>query len=594
MVNTSQPSSTKAKRILYYSPSDERYQHFMDALNTLPECQECTQTQSPTMRFGDVQLEWLVKHDAEETIELLRQLYTNLLIIDARWTQGMDPQSFEETINKARSIVHKLDNAEDMESRYGFHRILLLLSGPDPEYIDTLLTEFGRRGIEYILRERPATGDNDDTEFVKRVMDKSVSLIFQRRSRKTAMCLAGGGITGIYYEMGALKCLDDCLSQTGSSIPMINDFDMYFGISAGAVVSGILTAGYALEEMMGAIVGYEGGRIPPLSLNLFRVNHFNANGLLKRFSSAVTSSWGSIWHSLYRKQLPAIDAFLTSYFESVGPPFHSYQFQSMLNKILTATGATNDFKKLPRELYIGASDQDARKHVLFGSESNCNIPISSAIQASLSIHPAFSAVKLHGRYYEDGAVTKTSNFAEAIRRGASLVLVLDPFLPFVSKEVGYANKRGILYNIDQDIRTLSFTRYENTRNWVLRKHPDVSSYTFVPSNRLRQLLSINPMDHRPHLEIWKGAYLSTFRRIQSLQHRMHGDLNAHGIQFQLDKADSIAQQLRHAKKPSFEDFFVDRQPIFRAPPLSTKQPNKRKEHKTKPFEPAYISKHTLP
>jgi hypothetical protein len=43
------------------------------------------------------------------------------------------------------------------------------------------------------------------------------------------------------------------------------------------------------------------------------------------------------------------------------------------------------------------------------------------------------------------------------------------------------------------------------RNWVLRKHPHVSSYTFVPANRLRRLISQNPMDHRPYLEIWRGA-----------------------------------------------------------------------------------------
>jgi hypothetical protein len=49
----------------------------------------------------------------------------------------------------------------------------------------------------------------------------------------------------------------------------------------------------------------------------------------------------------------------------------------------------------------------------------------------------------------------------------------------------------MLCNIDQDIRTISYTsstsytRYETTRNWVLRQHPEVSSYTFVPANRSR-------------------------------------------------------------------------------------------------------------
>ena len=91
--------------------------------------------------------------------------------------------------------------------------------------------------------------------------------------------------------------------------------------------------------------------------------------------------------------------------------------------------------------------------------------------------------------------------------------------------------RGVFYNADQDIRTVSYTRYENTRNWVLRRHPEVSLYTFLPANQLRRLMSVNPMDHRPYLEIWRGAYLGTLRRIHALGYRMRGDLAAHGIAF---------------------------------------------------------------
>ena len=43
-------------------------------------------------------------------------------------------------------------------------------------------------------------------------------------------------------------------------------------------------------------------------------------------------------------------------------------------------------------------------------------------------------------------------------------------------------------------------------------------YTFLPANRLRKVLSVNPMDHRPYLSIWRGAYLSTLQRIHLLRH----------------------------------------------------------------------------
>jgi hypothetical protein len=50
--------------------------------------------------------------------------------------------------------------------------------------------------------------------------------------------------------MGALKCLADCLPPGA-----LNAFDMYFGISAGAVLTGILANGYSIDEFMASIAG---------------------------------------------------------------------------------------------------------------------------------------------------------------------------------------------------------------------------------------------------------------------------------------------------------------------------------------------------
>jgi predicted acylesterase/phospholipase RssA len=196
---------------------------------------------------------------------------------------------------------------------------------------------------------------------------------------------------------------------------------------------------------------------------------------------------------------------------------------------------------------------------LFGSEGYDHVPISKAVQASLSVNPAFASVPIEGRYYEDGAITRTSNFLEAIHRNATLVMTLDPFVPYVSKLPGLAHRRGVLYNIDQDIRTISFTRFERARDAALRKNPEVSSYTFLPSNTLRRILSSNPMDHRPYLEIWRGSYLSALQRIDQLCHRLRGDLAEQGMVLDTSKAERIAEQLRNTAKLKLEDFFLDRQ-----------------------------------
>ena len=203
--------------------------------------------------------------------------------------------------------------------------------------------------------------------------------------------------------------------------------------------------------------------------------------------------------------------------------------------------------------------------MLFGEPPFEHVPVSCAIQASMSINPVFAPTLIDGRYFEDGAVTRTSNFVEAIELGCDLIIALDPLVPFVSKQAGDARERGVFWNADQDIRTVSFTRYETTRNWVLRRHPEVSLYTFLPANRLRQVMSVNPMDHRPYLEIWRGAYLSTLKRIHALGYRMGGDLGVHGIAFDTARADEVAARLRHQPTTTFADFFPDGKVDLRVP-----------------------------
>jgi len=177
---------------------------------------------------------------------------------------------------------------------------------------------------------------------------------------------------------------------------------------------------------------------------------------------------------------------------------------------------------------------------------------------TLSINPAFASTKIGERYYVDGAVTRTSNFTEAIGKGADLIFVLDPLAPYVSKGVaGFANRRGLLYNADQDIRTASYTRFETARRWVLRQRPDVSLYTFLPANRLRKMLSVNPMDHRPYLAIWQGAYLSTLQRIHLMRHRMCGDLATHGLALDTSRAEAVGARLEATTSATFADFFPD-------------------------------------
>src|ERR687887_2874895 len=67
----------------------------------------------------------------------------------------------------------------------------------------------------------------------------------RRRESRTALVLGGGGFTGGVYEIGALRALD-LLSVNRS----VNQFDVYVGTSAGALIAALAANGVTPEQMM--------------------------------------------------------------------------------------------------------------------------------------------------------------------------------------------------------------------------------------------------------------------------------------------------------------------------------------------------------
>ncbi len=540
-------------QLLYVAPTSEECRTQIDLLAQVQGCHYLRNNGTTELLYNDTKIQWWYANDPEQARRLLKTQHLNLVLLDCR--------------NEPAVGLRFLDvlDSEDVELRYGFHRIVALIGGKNDAANDRLIIELGARGVRHVLRddgsEKPSPG------FTKSILDRALGLLVKTKRGKRALCISGGGITGFYFELGALKCLLDCLPKGA-----LQEFDMFYGISAGAIVTGLLAQGYSVEEIMAAIAGNKSGRIKPFSLSLARPQHIHWDEIGRRARVAAKSLLSHAWRAVRLRSRPNLQALFFEYGDIIGAPFRTAHYEAMLREMFTGPGLTNDFRELARELYVGVSDQDARAHVLFGPHSDPQVPITKAIEASSSIMPAFSSVEINGRWYEDGAVTKTSNFGAAVRNGADLIFVLDPLLPFVSKEPGFGAKRGILYSVDQALRTILYTRYNNARRTLLRRHPEVSLYSFLPSNRTRRVLSVNPMDHRPYLEIWRGAYLSTLKRIKQLGPKFAGDLRRHSLFVDTAKAEVVAAQLHDLSKPTFADFFPNRQIEIEMPPLGRTKP----------------------
>jgi NTE family protein len=233
----------------------------------------------------------------------------------------------------------------------------------------------------------------------------------------------------------------------------------------------------------------------------------------------------------------------------VGPFFRTADKERQLAEQLTRPGRSNDFRALPRRLYIGATDQDSREHVLFGGAPFEHVPISQAVQASAAIHPFLAPVTIDGRRYTDGFVTRTTNIAAAIERGADLIFIIDPFLPLIAEEPGFNDRHSVFWVLVQDYKTIAYTRYEKVSDGLLDKHPHVGCYSFLPSNRMRRLLAASPIATGNFDAIVTQAYTSTYRRLRRLEYKLGPELASHGIELDLAPVERQTRILEASAAP---------------------------------------------
>jgi len=511
--------------------------------------------------------------DPLEAAARTRARHYALAVVDCRRVEGVSKEQAAAQEKALQAFLDRVRDERDPDRRFPFERIAVLVGGPDLERGDRLVFDAGAHHVGVCLRDRSLGLPECDEgharkargQFLHELWDLAHTVVGGRKMGVTALCAAGGGITGIYYELGVLKCLEDSLVGLGAG-----DFDMYFGISAGAVVSALLANQMQVDEL---IARFGGDNEHDLEIEL-GLRHLDWRGIPGRLESAVAHLRSYIGRVRAGKERFTLTNLGWQLAALVGPLFDASEIERRFARYFGQPGRSNDFRRLPGgRLYIGATDQDAREHVLFGDEGLDHVSISKAVQASSAIHPFFRSVEIEGRYYTDGFVTRTSNLNAAIDRGANLVFVIDPFLPLVTSEAGEAARHGLFWGVLQDYKTVAYTRFERVSDAILRQNPQVTCFTFVPSNRMRRLMGTNPMAGSYFDAIVVEAYRSTYRRFRRLEHIIGPRLAEHGIELDLSVAARTVARLERRGRPTAA-MLLDASARARASAATTSPPDR--------------------
>ncbi len=366
----------------------------------------------------------------------------------------------------------------------------------------------------------------------------------RKRDPKVALVLAGGAVTGGAFKLGGLKALDDFLINRKTT-----DFDLYVGLSAGALLAAPLAAGVTPSEMLRALEGRseQFSRFKPLDFYypnfeemLSRPWDFAVDlltyvpGLLRDLVSEAPDILGQMRPALRAlgrgPSLTALDDLLsplagaltgrplplpTSYLPS-GLCDNS-RIERYLRENLDSNELPNDFRKLRRhtgkDLYIVAMNLDTAERAVFGHDADSSLSVSEAVQASTALPGFYRPARINGVDYVDGAVRRTANIDVAIEHGADLVICYNPFRPFSNRvthryvpdkgkfvtEGKPLADEGILSVINQVFRTLLHSRIQ----YGLREYQDDPNFT-------GDIILVEPTENDPHffamnpLAFWQG------------------------------------------------------------------------------------------
>jgi NTE family protein len=296
-----------------------------------------------------------------------------------------------------------------------------------------------------------------------------------RPAPKRAAVLAGGGVVGGMYEVGALAALDESLPGFRA-----NAFDLYVGSSSGAVVSSLM-ANQVRPLDLYQILDEE--RDDPLNFHRGSVYHKGA------FSSAARNFAQLVWAvgrkavTKFRLEWPDILARsasdMPSGFFSLSP------LEAYVREAFQAKGLSNSFRDCPRRLLIPAIDLDRAERAVFGAGALMDTPISEAIAASSAIPGFFEPFRIDGRDYVDGDVGHTGHADLAVEWGATVVLVINPAVPLrvgSSAEVD-VRRRGMYAIMEQAGHITSVRILELGLAELRLRRPEVELHLIQPESR---------------------------------------------------------------------------------------------------------------
>lgn len=373
-----------------------------------------------------------------------------------------------------------------------------------------------------------SNGSRDNLQpFAAKPSERAEALPRNRR----ALVLAGGGVAGAVYEIGALRAINDLLNGVS-----VNDFDIYVGTSAGSIVASGLAHGLTPQALLQAIEGTHGTLRPIRRRDIFS---FNTREFMRRslnFPSTLRHAITHYWQ--HPNDFTLVDL---AWVMAEILPSALYDGQALaqyITELLRAENYDNTFSSLNKELYIIATDLNTGQRAVFGSGRYGDYqeaPVSLAVAASCAVPMLYKPIRIGESEYVDGGLGGNASLDLAIERGAKLVVCINPLVPYsnaseLAPDPGFISDRGMQAVVDQVLRIMLHSGLRYHIKQLRRRHPDVDIILIEPSAvESRRMYASHVMRYSERINVARQGYESVTLDLAKDYHYYKDTLSRHGI-----------------------------------------------------------------
>lgn len=357
----------------------------------------------------------------------------------------------------------------------------------------------------------------------------------ERATRRTALILGGGGITGAMYGVGCLAALEEAFEGFSAS-----DFDFYVGASSGATLAMALAGGFPAQRLYRALLDPADDFFPLQRQHLLRFDSFE----VKRMVSSVMGALRRAVTSATTKPL-SLDLWneIDRFYDSLPAGLFTVDaYERFLTDFATRRGIPQRFDRMPKPLAIVAQDLDAGEEAVFGRDALANVPVPRAVAAASAVPILFAPVRIGGRDYVAADAGDPALLELCAARGCDAVLVVDARVPIRADgegrrvPTGHGPRRrvrdkGMLWVYEQNLRMASHARARDGVAVFRAGHPGTEVMVLEPDRDEATMFMYSPMNFAARRAILEDAYTRTVRRLREEPSPLRETLSGRGLRF---------------------------------------------------------------